>query len=53
MVFDRILAATDFSPLAEEAIRQAHERAVSPGARFAVCHIVQNVPIRRTSFFLT
>ena len=38
----RILVATDFSPLAQEAIRQAHERAAPVRATLAVCHIVQN-----------
>ena len=39
---ERILVATDFSPLAQEAIRQAHERAASAHATLAVCHVVQN-----------
>jgi nucleotide-binding universal stress UspA family protein len=39
---ERILVATDFSPLAQEAIRQAHERALSVHATLAVCHAVQN-----------
>jgi nucleotide-binding universal stress UspA family protein len=38
----RTLVATDFSPLAQEAIRQAHEIAASLQAPLAVCHVVQN-----------
>ena len=39
---ERILVATDFSPLSQEAIRQAHERAASVHATLSVCHVVQN-----------
>lgn len=35
-----ILAATDFSEPADEALRQAHERASRASARLVVCHIV-------------
>jgi nucleotide-binding universal stress UspA family protein len=40
--FKRILVAIDFSPGSDEALRQAHERASSTGARLAVCHVVPN-----------
>ena len=40
--FRKIFAAIDFSPASNEALRQAHERATSTGAKLAVCHIVPN-----------
>ena len=40
--FRKLLVAIDFSPDSDEALRQAHERAVSTGAQLAVCHIVPN-----------
>src|SRR5436190_1432768 len=38
----RIFAAIDFSSGSDEALRQAHERAVFTRAKLAVCHIVPN-----------
>jgi len=38
--FQRIFVAIDFSPGADEALRQASSRAASTGAKLAVCHIV-------------
>ena len=40
--FQKVFVAIDFSPSSDEALRQAHERAVSMGAQLAVCHIVPN-----------
>jgi nucleotide-binding universal stress UspA family protein len=40
--FQRLFVAIDFSPSSDEALRQAHERAVSTGAQLVVCHIVPN-----------
>jgi nucleotide-binding universal stress UspA family protein len=40
--FRRLFVAIDFSPSSDEALRQAHERAVSTGAQLAVCHIFPN-----------
>lgn len=40
--FKKIFVAIDFSPLSDEALRQAHERAKSTGAALAVCHVVPN-----------
>src|SRR6202035_1841043 len=40
--FRKLFAAIDFSPASDEALRQAHERAISTGAKLAVCHIVPN-----------
>jgi nucleotide-binding universal stress UspA family protein len=40
--FQRLFVAIDFSPSSDEALRQAHERAVSTGAQLAVCHIFPN-----------
>src|SRR5262245_60424561 len=40
--FQKLFVAIDFSPSSDEALRQAHERAVSTGAQLAVCHIVPN-----------
>jgi len=40
--FRRLFVAIDFSPGSDEALRQAHGRAVSTGAQLAVCHIVPN-----------
>jgi nucleotide-binding universal stress UspA family protein len=40
--FRKLFAAIDFSPGSDEALRQAHERAISTGAQLAVCHIVPN-----------
>lgn len=40
--FQRVFVAIDFSSGADEALRQAHARAHSTGARLAVCHIVPN-----------
>ncbi len=36
----RVLVATDMSMTADEALRQAHERAQSAGALLMVCHVV-------------
>ena len=38
----KLFVAIDFSPSSDEALRQAHERAVSTGAQLFVCHIVPN-----------
>jgi nucleotide-binding universal stress UspA family protein len=38
----KVFVAIDFSPAADEALRQAHERAVSPDDQLAVCHIIPN-----------
>ena len=38
----KLFVAIDFSPSSDEALRQAHERAVSTGAELVVCHIVPN-----------
>src|SRR3989475_10887438 len=40
--FQKPFVAIDFSPSSDEALRQAHERALSTGAQLAVCHIVPN-----------
>jgi nucleotide-binding universal stress UspA family protein len=40
--FRKLFVAIDFSPNSDEALRQAHDRAVSTGARLAVCHILPN-----------
>jgi nucleotide-binding universal stress UspA family protein len=40
--FRNIFVAIDFSSPSDEALRQAHARAVSSGAKLAVCHIVPN-----------
>jgi len=40
--FQKLFVAIDFSPGSDEALRQAHQRAESTGARLAVCHIVPN-----------
>src|ERR1051326_9083901 len=40
--FQKLFVAIDFSPSSDEALKQAHERAVSTGAQLAVCHIVPN-----------
>lgn len=40
--FEKLFVALDFSPASDEALRQAHERAASTGARLAVCHVVPN-----------
>jgi nucleotide-binding universal stress UspA family protein len=40
--FRRLFVAIDFSPNSDEALRQAHDRALSTGAQLAVCHIVTN-----------
>jgi nucleotide-binding universal stress UspA family protein len=40
--FRRLFVAIDFSPGSDEALRQAHGRAMSTGAQLAVCHIVPN-----------
>ncbi len=36
----RILVASDLSKASDEALRQAHARAVSTGAELAVCHVL-------------
>ena len=38
--FKRVFVAIDFSPTSDEALRQAHERALATGALLAVCHIL-------------
>src|SRR5437016_11734012 len=40
--FRKVFVGIDFSPGSDEALRQAHDRAVSTGAKLAVCHIVPN-----------
>jgi nucleotide-binding universal stress UspA family protein len=40
--FQKLFVAIDFSPGSDEALRQAHQRAESTGARLAVCHIDPN-----------
>jgi len=40
--FRKLFVAIDFSPSSDEALRQAHERALSTGAQLAVCHILPN-----------
>ena len=40
--FHKLFVAIDFSPGSDEALRQAHNRALSTGAQFAVCHIIPN-----------
>ena len=41
-MFRKLFVAIDFSPNSDEALRQAHDRALSTGAQLAVCHIVPN-----------
>jgi nucleotide-binding universal stress UspA family protein len=38
----KVFVAIDFSPAADEALRQASERVASPGDQLAVCHIIPN-----------
>src|SRR5437764_11778615 len=38
----KVFVAIDFSSSSDEALRKAHERAASAGAKLAVCHIVPN-----------
>ena len=40
--FRKLFVAIDFSPNSDEALRQAHDRALSTRAQLAVCHIVPN-----------
>lgn len=40
--FRKIFVGIDFSLGSDEALRQAHDRALSTGAKLAVCHIVPN-----------
>jgi nucleotide-binding universal stress UspA family protein len=40
--FRKLFVAIDFSPGSDEALRQAHDRALSTGAQLAVCHVVPN-----------
>jgi nucleotide-binding universal stress UspA family protein len=40
--FRKLFVAIDFSPNSDEALRQAHDRALSTGAQLAACHIVPN-----------
>ena len=40
--FQRIFAAIDFSSGSDEALRQAHGRALSSRAKLTVCHVVPN-----------
>jgi nucleotide-binding universal stress UspA family protein len=40
---ERVLVATDLSEPADEAIRQAYERAQGPGARLTVVHVIPNL----------
>ena len=40
--YAKIFVAIDFSTGSDEALRQAHERASSTGAKLAVCHIIPN-----------
>ena len=40
--FQKLFVAIDFSPGSDEALRQAHNRALSTGAQLAVCHIIPN-----------
>ena len=48
--FRKVFVAIDFSPSSDEALRQAHHRALSRGAQLAVCHIVPN-ELRSNLFF--
>jgi len=38
-----VVVATDLSEAADEAVRQAHERAQAPGARLIVVHVIPNL----------
>ena len=40
--FRKLFVAIDFSPSSDEALREAHNRALSTGAQLAVCHVVPN-----------
>ncbi len=40
--YKRLFVAIDFSPSSDEALREAHLRASSTGAKLAVCHVVPN-----------
>src|SRR2546425_3059936 len=40
--FRKLFVAIDFSPSSDEALREAHNRALSTRARLAVCHVVPN-----------
>lgn len=40
--YKRIFVAIDFSPASDEALRQAHQRAITTEAKLAVCHVVPN-----------
>src|SRR5262245_8651685 len=41
-IYEKIFVAIDFSPVSDEALRQAHKRAQAEGAQLAVCHVVPN-----------
>lgn len=43
MLTKRILAASDLSKGSDEALRQAHARAIATGAELAVCHALPNL----------
>jgi nucleotide-binding universal stress UspA family protein len=47
---DLILVATDLSPAADEALRQAHRRAAASEARLAVCHVLPSLAESRALF---
>ena len=38
----KVFVAIDFSPASDEALKQAHDRALSMGAELGVCHIIPN-----------
>src|SRR6267143_397557 len=40
--FRKLFVAIDFSPSSDEALREAHNRALSTGAQLAVCHVIPN-----------
>jgi nucleotide-binding universal stress UspA family protein len=40
--FKKLFVAIDFSDTSDAALREAHERAKSTGAKLAVCHVVPN-----------
>src|SRR5262245_24754767 len=47
---EKILVATDLSAPSDEAILQAHERALAAGSRLSVCHVIPN-PLRSDPLF--
>src|SRR5690349_502465 len=47
---DKVLAATDLSEPADEAIRAGHERARAANGELVVCHVIPN-PLRHSPLF--